>query len=261
MPVNHKNMGYSNHTLEKEDDFYYLIKLVAQKVRGMESIKGIPFQFTLIDAFAGCGYNYELNCPGSPVVGIQVLNNVGLLRHRHLLIDSNHKNTTELKQLFGKNKYTTILTSDCRDILKSISKTIVGWGVLVVDPNGDPFFNDLSAFYKEPNTGKIDVIVRISATNYKRIVAVHKRPDLCDSLENINKQFWYVKAPSQGPHKWTTLFGTNEPKLKPAVSKGYFKIDSPKGQSIVGLLNHTKATQATDYKPAQLPLDPFGVMA
>jgi hypothetical protein len=259
MPVNNTGVGYSNATLEKEDDFFYLINLVASKVRGLEIIKNINLPFLFIDAFAGNGYHEEIDCPGSPIVGLKAIKKAKLSKYKLLLIDRNKSNCDLLRSHFLYDQHVTIRKDDCQNVLKNIIPSIEGYGIVVIDPNGDPIFDVLSHFFSYENTTKLDLCIRFGATNWKRAVSVHEKIDLFDGIKEINKNYWYLKKPKMGldAFQWTTIFGTNNKNLVPAAKRGFINIDSDEGQCILNVLNHTKDTPIEGYKAKQLPLTAF----
>lgn len=259
MPVNALGMGYSQHTAQKEDDFYYLVHLVAQKVRGYEIYRRRQLPFWYIDTHAGCGNNRELGIAGSPLQAVNAIQDAGLSDYHVILCDTNEENCSQLNEEFHENKKIAVLNKDCRDVLRFLPDIISGYGIMVVDPNGDPYFQDLIAFYQREETSKIDLVIRLGATNYKRLVGAFDYIDLYDSLQAINKTFWYVKGPTRDNFQWTTIFGTNNSGLRPAKNKmNFFNITTNSGQAIINELNHNRKTNYLDFKEDQLPISAFG---
>ncbi|MDD5050007.1 MAG: hypothetical protein PHH09_13865 [Methanoregulaceae archaeon] len=258
MPVTKTGMGYSDKTPEKEFDFAYLAKLVASKVRGLEIYSGKKLPFYYIDTHAGNGYNHEIGCIGSPIVVLKAIQEAGIHTFQAILIDKNKSNCHTLRANFINDPRITVRKNDCRHVLSAIGPSIQGYGIMVVDPNGDPYFDMLADFFKNEGTSKIDVCIRLGATNWKRVITVHNRSDLFDGIHNIDKNYWYLKRPAIGdPFQWTTIFGTNNPGLKPAQNKGFISIETDEGQCVLNVLNHTRNTPVNDYKAGQLPIDVF----
>jgi len=257
MPVNKNGVGYSDRTPEKEDDFHYLTKLVAGKVKGYEIIKNTKLPFYYIDTHAGSGYNNEIGCLGSPLVALHAIQQAGLTNFQLILIDQNKKNCELLKdRLHGAN--ITIKKGDCRQVLKELAPIIGGYGIMVVDPNGDPYFENLIEFFKFENTVKVDLCIRLSATSWKRVASAFERDDLYDCLKKLNKLMWYLKRPVGGdPFQWTTIFGTNNTELKPAIKRGFINIETCEGECALNILNHTRNTPVDGYKAGQVPLAAF----
>lgn len=232
MPVNKNGVGYSDRTPEKEDDFHYLTKLVAGKVKGYEIIKNTKLPFYYIDTHAGSGYNNEIGCLGSPLVALHAIQQAGLTNFQLILIDQNKKNCELLKdRLHGAN--ITIKKGDCRQVLKELAPIIGGYGIMVVDPNGDPYFENLIEFFKFENTVKVDLCIRLSATSWKRVASAFERDDLYD------------------------CFGTNNTELKPAIKRGFINIETCEGECALNILNHTRNTPVDGYKAGQVPLAAF----
>lgn len=258
MPINETGMGYSDKTPTKEADFYYLINLVAGKVRGYEIIKNTKLPFYYIDTHAGSGYNWEIDCEGSPIVGLKAIRKAGLAQYQLILIDKNKKNCKSLKSNFLHDQHIIVRNNDCRHVLKLIGPSFNGYGIMVVDPNGDPFFEDLAEFFNYENTSKLDLCIRLGATSWKRVSSAFERDDLHDCLTKINKNNWYLKRPEAGdPFQWTTIFGTNNPDLKPAIKKGFININTSEGECTLNILNHTRNAPIERYKAGQTPLTAF----
>lgn len=267
MPT-YSNMGYSEATHEKEGDFRYLIDMVMGKVKAFETRWGQKIPFTYIDMYSGSGFNYAIDCLGSPVIAKDLMEKNRMSLPRYHLVDLESKNTDHLKIIFGRSpesdaelpRNVRIYTDDCRNVVKKIRDSVSGYGILLIDPNGDPQFDVIRTFYESDQTSTIDVIIRVASTNYKRILSTRSHDEnLKDCLSSIDKKYWYLKEPSKCAKRWTTIFGTNigSKRMRPSQLKGFYAIHSPKGQAVLGRLTYTKSTPPDKYDTTQLPLDPF----
>lgn len=262
MPVGPNGVGYSGFTQTKEDDFRYIARTIAGKVCGIQKSKQYKDIFLYFDPFAGSGFNYEVNCPGSPVVVIEELKRLKLQYHA-VLVDQNKENCESLRATFKDQEcrygQVEIHHSDCRPVILWSQQLIEGTphGLMIVDPNGNPYFEMIRAFYSTDNTEKIDLCIRLGSVNYKRCVGAFGWSDLRDSLEQINKKYWFVKYPESEKYQWTTIFGTNSPVLKLGRNHGFNRVDTPFGEAVLNDLNHTRKDDPDDYKNGQLPLKAF----
>ena len=97
----------------------------------------------------------------------------------------------------------------------------------------------------DKNFKLIEILIRISGTNYKRIRRTFpgKYPALKDQLQSINKSKWIcrkIAIDEQGhrdPWQWTFLLGTNWTDYRAWENEGFYFIDDPR--SDFAIINNT----------------------
>lgn len=223
-----------------------------------------------IDMNAGTGYNYEVDCEGSPIIATkQALDHFEIsgrnTRVKAWFLERNKLSFRELcdrvyeKEIFrnmgAKNVCPTCLNGDSVKLLfNTIEPTLPQkqFGLIYFDPNGikmnsdDSVFSVVKRLANIPKFGYTDVLIRFSGTNYKRVRSVHsKYPKLSDQITAINKKQWICRKihinekGQRDPHQWTFLFGTNWTDYRAWESEGFYKIEDPR--SDFQIINNTKS--------------------
>ena len=256
MPITETGIGHSKHTFEKENDFFYIIKESASLVHGYEIKFDTTFPFCYIDLFAGNGKNEKIGCEGSPITAYRAIKTAKIENYIMRLIDVNTQNCQSLiNTIKNINDNIVIINDKCEVFLNAPDPGILGlYGCMVVDPNGDPKIEEIKRFYLIPGTEIIDVIIRVSTTNYKRILSTKEiQTTLIEELTKIKKTKWFIKTPSTDQFRWTTIFGTNNNKFTLSKKKGFFDIKSNEGQAILDIITNTN-NDPNKYNPGQTSL-------
>lgn len=244
MPINQYGMGYSINTFYKENDFYYIIYHILKIIRGREVITGKQIPFIYIDLFSGCGENKDIYCDGSPLLAVKAIKKSKISNYVLFLNDINKECCEKLNTLIQEPN-AIISNKSFDEILINPPPILLNkTGVLFIDGNGvsykrQTYFKFIKEFYEKKGTDKIDLIFRISATNYKRSMVKYNYPDLIDEMRKINKLYWYLKSPSKDAFQWVTLFATNTNEIFKNNKSSFYKADSAKGSRLLNKINQT----------------------
>jgi hypothetical protein len=263
--------GQSGHTIEKQ---YGLGKVLGQWLSIIGAIKAnamagkyrpemaiiAKMPVLYVDMNAGRGWNEEVNCIGSPLLFVEQASKHSFDKTVHF-IESDEKSVT----LLGERLYEVLRDSSQElpniwcgnhsDILPGILiQCDKRYGLIYHDPNGLPSFELLESLSKHPNMRFVDILIRISGTNYKRIrnglngfgtkrgypTLVNKYPNLKDQLKTINKKEWLIRdIIDPDPSQWTFLLGTNWTDYPSWEAQGFYKTSSSKGAAILNRVSYT----------------------
>jgi hypothetical protein len=249
----------SKYTLEKQ---YGLGKILSQWLSVMDRIVPkwkITSPILYVDMNAGSGWNEEVNCIGSPLLFLSESEKHNFKKEIYFL-EANANSVVELGEqiLATEPKDMTschLLVGDHCESLPGIVAKHHGYGLIYHDPNGLPSFDLLKEICQRQNAAKVDILIRISGTNYKRIrngtkavSSTVRYPNLKDQLKSINKKQWIIRDivdkdengnPRPDPFQWTFLLGTNWTEYKAWESQGFYKIESSKGAAILNRVAYT----------------------
>ena len=218
------------HTSEKQDYFKSIIEHHINVVSKITSKSNqFPKTYIYIDAFAGPGqYNHDKrSIIGSPI-----------------LFDQSIGNIPYKSFLFEKDNWQSLIkycpeaiNEDCQVGIKRLSFHENSFGLAYFDPPGDMdnyhLSFDLMAYLSQKYIF-LDLMINIAASSIKRVAyAPHcKNPiTLNDKMFNIEKKHWVIRD-MVGKHQWTFLVATNYDKWAKWEKKGFYLLDSPKGQDL-----------------------------
>lgn len=247
--------GQSEHTEEKQ---YGLSKILGQWLSIVDRITTkykIDRPILYADMNAGSGWNEEVNCIGSPLLFLNEAKTHTFKRDVYF-IESNTNALIELaERVYEVGELdANLINGNHNEVMPEIVKKHNGLGLIYHDPNGLPSFDLLRSLSQFRNFDKVDILIRISGTNYKRIrngvdsfgkkrqilELIGKYPNLKDQLKSINKKQWIIRdIIDPDPYQWTFLLGTNWTEYKAWESQGFYKIDSSKGAAILNRVSHT----------------------
>ena len=267
--------GQSEHTAEKQ---YGLRKVLGQWLGIIHHIKINALNgkykpdlcdiakrdILYIDMNSGSGWNSEVNCIGSPLLFLEESRRFDIKREIYF-IESNVNSIVSLGERIREQYPAEISMSSLgscdlltghheRILPEIIRRSGKRYGLVYHDPNGLPNFKLLSEISKHPDFWFVDILIRISGTNYKRIrnglngygskknhpELVGKYPNLKDQLKTIKKRQWIIRdIVDPDPSQWTFLFGTNWTEYKAWEKEGFYKIDSSKGAAILNRVSYT----------------------
>jgi len=264
--------GQSTFTIDKQ---YGLDRVLAQWFSIAEKVTSKHHQWAgrdihYIDMNAGTGYNYEVDCEGSPLIALRLaldkFENTGKdTRVKAWFLERNKLNFQELCErvyereifkVFGAKRIDpTCLNGDSSKLLfDTIEPTLPQkqFGLIYFDPNGIKMNSTESVFGVADQLSSMekfkytDILIRFAGTNYKRVRTVHsKYPPLIDQLSKINKKQWICRQihinekGQRDPNQWTFLFGTNWSDYRAWESEGFYKIEDPR--SDFHIINSTKS--------------------
>ena len=108
-----------------------------------------------------------------------------------------------------------------------------------------PDFDLLAELSKKPAFKYIDFVVYLSATNIKRVRRFEQATGrdakvklLTDYMKSIDKSTWIIRKP-MGKHQWTFAIGSNWVKFPDWEKRGFYRIDSDEGKSMLERLTYT----------------------
>ncbi len=258
--------GQGDHTPEKQ---YGLEKLLGQWMAIIDQIKRkeaagiykpslseiIRRPAIYIDMNAGCGYNYEVNCIGSPLMFASLRSGFGFDIDAYFL-ESDPASVHSLRSALpgADGKFEIVHCDSNEGIFDIIQQKDKSYGLIYHDPNGVPSFDALGKLSQLTKCHFVDFLIRLSGTNYKRVrrglneygkknnipELISKYPTLEEQPRMIKKKEWLIRnIIDPDPQQWTFLFGTNWTNYPAWEKHGFYKISSPTGSSILRRVNYT----------------------
>lgn len=263
-------VGYGDHSAAKQDDFRSLLSLHIDLVDQMtsEANKQWKRYYTYIDMNAGPGcYN---GLTGSPLVFLDKIEKTSI-PYRGIFIEQESENANALGlHLLERNirGYAAVLNGNHELVMRGGIKPDgfafdrPTFGLVYHDPSGSvPAFDLLAEVSHRPEYKYMEFMVYLSATNIKRVRRFEEAKDgaarvklLTEYLRFINKSTWIIRKP-QGKHQWTFLIGSDWRRYPDWKSRGFYRVDSPEGQSVLKHLTYT--TEEIDAMSGQQNFDFF----
>ena len=253
-----QKQGQGKFTVDKE---YGYNRVIAQWLSIVNNIlqkhKAWAKPYILyVDMNAGSGYNEEADCAGSPLEFFLEAERHGFTK-KAFFIERNPESCSDLMEIFSAYSTNGIELSICNGDSVGLLPDLVdkygskAYGVIYFDPNGIKMNAQKNVFdvAREISLNKnfklIEILIRISGTNYKRIRRTFpgKYPALKDQLQSINKSKWIcrkIAIDEQGhrdPWQWTFLLGTNWTDYRAWENEGFYPIDDPR--SDFAIINNT----------------------
>lgn len=243
-----RNVGQGDHTQQKQDDFQGLLSLHIKIVDGITSKPSNAWQryYTYIDMNAGPGlYN---GIVGSPILFLSQIERTSI-PYSATLIEEEQCNATELNDrvsLLGYHGIVKVVNDNHDHALRNgAAPTKSTYGMIYHDPNGAPNFELLAELSRKPAFQRIDFVIYLGATTIKRARGMEKALGknakfklLTDYLNSINKKTWIVRKPV-GKNQWTFAVGSNWVNLPDWRKRGFYRIDTPEGKSVLERLTYT----------------------
>jgi three-Cys-motif partner protein len=253
MPLR-KGVGYGEYTEEKQKHFAGLVNLHVRATKGILGRRKADKHYHYIDLNAGPGRYKDGNgrmYTGSPLLFLDKA--MGLsVPFKAFLVEIEKTNCEDL------NDWTTayraygdisIIHGDNEDVAPELlngSSDIPRYGMVYSDPTGSaPPFDMLADLSKLPAYQRIDFVIYLAATNYKRFRRAEHCPVsefLIEKLRKIGKTTWIVREPT-GAHQFTFLIGTNWRRFPDWKKQGFYNVNTPEGEALLALLNFTQEEQ------------------
>jgi len=248
------NIGYGECTEIKIKHFSKIVAMhlaITQAVLNKNSY--FPQHYRYIDLTAGKGFSPSdkkgVSIKGSPIAFLEQAESKKFqVPYRADFIECETRNIVELERSIRREKKKNGWAANDlhfhngtyqTEILSLLSKKSREFGLVFVDPSGNlPDFNCLKRITEM--RPKMEILLYIPTTNVKRI---HQHTDkrLVDYINSIGKEHWLVRKPiSWDQHKWTFLLGSNASLFKDYTDIDFYRLESQRGQKILGKLNLTK---------------------
>ena len=222
-----------------------------------------PGTYQYIDLNAGAGrVIYEDGTQGSTsglkaVMKLTYLQELDppMLYHAHL-IDNYAPNCETLRahHQIQDNPDVTVYCGDNREVVQTISIPKGSLGLVSSDSNtlmGDlPIFDALAA---RPEFYRMDFLIYLSASNYKRDRRANDRELLADRLFRL-KPYWYVQEPYD-KHQKTFLLGSNWDSFKRWQRLKFAPVRTDVGRGYLERINLTEKERFLVHQ-AGLPIAP-----
>ena len=252
MPINEDGVGYSEYTQGKLFAFAGILEMHAKICRRIQSkYPRTPYYY--IDLNAGVGS--VAGQPSSVPIAKRILDE-HLMDRFIYAVDINPNAPAALagqacEAAWGDNRVIAPMW------IERIPKYPSAYGLIFHDPNDLVDFDLLGRLYEQPQTQKVDLLIYMSATTWKRYrTGSSKRiASLIVELGRINKRYWIVRDP-RGKHQWTFLLGTNWQDFPYWERGGFYRVDGREGSRVLAKLSETseEARQSRDFKRPHLPL-------
>jgi hypothetical protein len=255
--------GQGPNTRRKEELFARLFRWALYISRG-----AWPRPYCHTDLTAGCGYNHEAGCPGSPAVFLQTALEVGVPTLRASFCDIDPEAIKQLEAVAFANTpwpddwEVTARCCDNADFLPLVAAAIERedrrpWhavGTCLCDPNGFPHgFPTLALIDFLTRFPKIDPIFNLNCSLFARVGSevlgtgckgsknerlreqFRHWPELGELITAFPRPYWWVSNPpphKNGGERFITFLGrTLEPDRKKFA--GFHPLGSEAGQYIV----------------------------
>lgn len=172
------------------------------------------------DLNAGCGYNHQVQCTGSPLVFLSAAAYVGEEHFAAYFVDSDRAAIEELLPRIEDDDRCTAFNGDNREFVKAIPDLIrfykedPTWvlGSILCDPNGtDLPIPELAKLSQR--CPRLDFIINYPARIWKRERGAgleSGRLHLDQMVTMLNKREWWIQTPLKSDrHEWMILIGRN----------------------------------------------------
>lgn len=262
-----RGMGQSPVTLDKQDGLRCILRQHANTSKHI--ISKHPDWYTptywYVDTTAGCGYNEQVQCSGSPLIFLDEIERTHL-DYRGIFIELDPVLAGLLKDnlrqsyshvIAAKPGQIAVVAGDNREWLPKVCDLIPdgSFGLGYHDPNGEPDIDLLSTISTRWELRRFDLLVRYNSTAVKRNAHRSGR-DLLGDISRISKTYLMVRRilPSD-PWRWTFLYFSNWDGMTAWRSKGFVYADSAEGLQTLERLALTNEEYDRVHSP-ELPWQP-----
>jgi len=188
---------------------------------------------------------------GSPLAGSPVifrdLAEAARLPYRAWLFEECGRNADHLVSVMRDGNWirgiATVVRGDNRltvaEVVPELERvTGAAYGLVFVDPNGGGIpTRAVRDIITAPHTSRLDVLVSVSATDYKRRVHLgHSR--LLDDLTGIGRRFVWLRQP-YAEWQWTLAICTDWDDFPQFTRLGFSRVGTPEGDALAHRLNLT----------------------
>jgi hypothetical protein len=258
----------SAETEAKERDFTGILEMHTNVCRGIFKRHGTS-SYLYADLYAGPGrLEFEgRQFDGSPLIAQRILTATGL---PYLAL--HYERDASVAARLGGALWTPsslldtpdaerapVFTESCQEgfrrWLEVNGKQPGRYGLVYSDPIRDEIPHELLNLTAQ-YLPKVDLLSYVAATQYKRRRGVDpSRPFLVDHIGAIDKRVALIREPI-GRWQWTFVLWSNWVNLPEWRKRGFYRVDSDRGQEILDLLNLSKP-ELHAARNTPLPLDDF----
>jgi hypothetical protein len=238
-------VGYSETTLQKQEDFIKIFRMLCSIWKGTIRQSQAGNQILYFDLNAGHGIGHKIPIVGSPVIAAMTLKEFEL-PHLGFVCEVYHPNVLTLtRALMAYSDFQVVQGDNRNALIKYLPKANQSgfhYGLVYADPNNYPIseFNFLKDFGLIQGCSRLDVLISFSATTIKRTDNAHAdKHNLSKYLQGANKKKWYIRKLMDGHHHWSFLFGTNWRQF-PDYFCDFYTLNSPEGQEILEFFYNKK---------------------
>lgn len=237
----------SINTAHKMEAFHNIMCwhiIITDAARGSWVRNRWPFKqdYLYIDLYAGPG---QYNCQhytgnGSPLIALQELE-TAQMPYKAVLFNHDTGECQTLQNALVDTPKATIINTDNQNAIDYLQCFSNQFGLAYFDPNHVHFDHTLGMSIAKC-LPKVDLLFYLSGSVEKRTRNSPNTPSgeghyLLEKMGMLGKENWYVYS-LHSKFQYTFLLGTN---ANPGGWKreGWYKVDSPQGQSTLALLNWT----------------------
>lgn len=196
------------------------------------------------DLNAGCGFNHEANCIGSPLAFLLAARSREV-NYQAFFVDINRASVVELmsREEVRQDDRAFVVDGDNASFVPAIQDVIraagdrpeMAIGSVFVDDNGTGIPSDELADLSGC-CPKLDIFINVTATGLKRAYA-RKQTRMADIIGAIDKRYWLIREPV-GAFQWTMLLGRNI-EVGDHKAIGFHHLMSDRGQEVFERCNYT----------------------
>ena len=239
----------SAETEQKERDFRGLLRLHVTVCRAILGRQRHPQPYLFMDLHGGPGdLVYRSHAfPGSPLIALNELNEAGLL-YETWHWERNPTTATHLRLAVARADHQRAASVQAMAFEQGLPEWLKGqrrqpWrlGLVYSDPIKEPIpveaLNTIAQQFP-----KVDLLAYVSATNqYKRANAngVGHGRRLAEDIQAVNKSTVLIREQRRAEH-YTFILWSNWVDLPAWTKRGFHRLDSPRGQEILAVLDNTQ---------------------
>lgn len=235
----------SEETERKEEDFRGINTMHVNICKAIFGRQAAPQPYLYVDLYAGRG-NLEFRgrrFDGSPLIAGDVLRRAGL-PYEALHYERDPSEAGRLLDAIGKGGRVHI--GPCQELfpqwLDEKGSQPDRYGLIYSDPIRDEIPYELLN-HAAKYLPRVDLLSYVSATQYKRRRGCAPgRPFLADHIRAVNKRVALIREPL-GTWQWTFVLWSNWTNLPQWQKRGFYRLDSKRGERILERLDLSKKEQ------------------
>ena len=207
-------------------------------------------RYIYLDLNAGDGQNIVngRELPGSPLIAARAIK-AAQLDAVGVCFEENPVNASRLRARLKDHASFRVVEGDHFKTIDEVMRAFnedpdkrKRLGVVYTDPNGQIPIEVLSNIFRNPTFSTVDCMAYVGANSaYKRPRGVWPGNDnhhLLGALESIPKKYIHIRVPDDRS-QWTMVLLTNWEGFPKLTNRGFYRIDTPRGQEIADRLFKT----------------------